>query len=61
MSRPKRSASQKAAKPIVAKAHKKKPTVAPRLDVGESNSDKENAADAGEISDAKKTLMRVMI
>jgi hypothetical protein len=59
MSRPKRSASQKAAKAVVAKAHKKKPAVAPRLDAGESDSDKENVADAGEISDAKKT--RVMI
>jgi hypothetical protein len=44
---------------LVAKAHKKKPAVAPRLDAGESDSDKENVADAGEISDAKKT--RVMI
>ncbi|KAJ8580166.1 hypothetical protein M405DRAFT_886221 [Rhizopogon salebrosus TDB-379] len=54
MSKSKRSATQKAAKPVVVKAHKKKPTVVPRLDAGDSDSDKENAADAGGISDAKK-------
>ncbi|KAJ8581031.1 hypothetical protein M405DRAFT_644019 [Rhizopogon salebrosus TDB-379] len=59
MSKSKQSAPQKAAKSVVVKAHKKKPAVVPRLDAGDSDSDKENAADAGGISDAKKT--RVMI
>jgi hypothetical protein len=54
MSKPKQSKSQKAAK-LVTKAHKKKPTVAPRLDACDSDSDKENVADAGGISDTKKT------
>jgi hypothetical protein len=53
-----RHLKSKVAKPVVAKAHKrKKLSVAPRLDAG--NSDKENVANAGEISDAKK--MWVMI
>jgi hypothetical protein len=53
-----RNLKSKVAKPIVAKAHKRKKfSVAPRLDAG--NSDKENVANAGEISDAKK--MWVMI
>ena len=59
MSKPKQSKSQKAAKPVLTKAHKKKPTVTPRLDACDSDSDKENVADAGGISDTKKT--RVMI
>jgi hypothetical protein len=54
-----RSVFQKAAKPIVAKAHKKKSTVAPRLGAGDSDSDKENVVDAGEISDAKKTRVTI--
>jgi hypothetical protein len=33
--------------------------VAPRLDAGDSDSDKENVVDAGEISDAKKTRVTI--
>ncbi|KAJ8586240.1 hypothetical protein M405DRAFT_844015, partial [Rhizopogon salebrosus TDB-379] len=44
MSKSKRSAPQKAAKPVVVKAHKKKPT---------------NVADAGGINDAKKTRVMI--
>jgi hypothetical protein len=40
-----------AAKPVVAKARKKKLIMAPRLDAGDSDSNKENVCG---ISDAKK-------